>query len=323
MPLNEILVDFNDKIKSMTRGYGSMDYEYDGYTTANLVKLDILVNDEPVDAFSSIVHRDKAEGRARQLARSEAQGSHPDAALPSVDPGGHRRQDRRARKRQSAMRKNVTAKCYGGDISRKRKLLEKQKEGKKRMKSIRQGEHPAGSFHRSFEGRLGGENARKYFGLIRNFNTDVLCFFLASPCFKQPSSLLHQGSEISILLAHHARKLLHRRRDVMSDATVADLDIQMEIDVLKPPRATANESADQGSVRARLDKEFAAAQPPAPTMPGWRENCEVLLVAIRAGHRYPRVFPATVQDSRLGSMEPTLNGITAHPVPLSQPLPGA
>ncbi|MEM7146063.1 MAG: translation elongation factor 4 [Verrucomicrobiota bacterium] len=134
VPLNEILVDFNDRLKSVTRGYGSMDYEHAGYQPSKLVKLDMMINGEPVDAFSTIVHTSKAQGRGRHLA----------ARLKEVIPkqlfkvaiqaavGGNVV----ARETLSAMRKDVTAKCYGGDISRKRKLLEKQKEGKKKMKAI-------------------------------------------------------------------------------------------------------------------------------------------------------------------------------------------
>ena len=134
VPLNEILVDFNDRLKSVTHGYGSMDYEMDGYDLGKLCRLDLLVNQEQIDAFSSIVHVDKAEGRGRALCGrlKEILPRQMFKIAIQAAVGGKVV----ARETISAYRKDVTAKCYGGDISRKRKLLEKQKEGKKRMKNI-------------------------------------------------------------------------------------------------------------------------------------------------------------------------------------------
>ena len=134
LPLNEILVDFNDRLKSITRGYGSMDYELGEYRVSDLVKMDILVNADPVDAFASIVHRSKAEGQGRALCEKLADIIPPQMFKVAVQAaiGGKII----ARDNVREMRKDVTSKCYGGDISRKRKLLDKQKEGKKKMKLI-------------------------------------------------------------------------------------------------------------------------------------------------------------------------------------------
>jgi GTP-binding protein LepA len=134
LPLNEILVDFNDRLKSVTHGYGSMDYELGDYMASDLVKMDIMINGDPVDAFACIVHRDKAESKGRQLCEKLAEIIPPQMFKVAIQAaiGGKII----ARDNVKEMRKDVTAKCYGGDISRKRKLLDKQKEGKKKMKQI-------------------------------------------------------------------------------------------------------------------------------------------------------------------------------------------
>ncbi|HRI82458.1 MAG TPA: translation elongation factor 4, partial [Opitutaceae bacterium] len=125
LPLNEILVDFNDRLKSITHGYGSMDYELGDYRVSDLVKMEILVNADPVDAFASIVHRDKAEGKGRELCEKLADIIPPQMFKVAIQAaiGGKII----ARDNVKEMRKDVTSKCYGGDISRKRKLLDKQK----------------------------------------------------------------------------------------------------------------------------------------------------------------------------------------------------
>ncbi|HQL41100.1 MAG TPA: elongation factor 4, partial [Candidatus Omnitrophota bacterium] len=144
IPLSEVIVDFNDMIKSATRGYGSIDYELKGYFPTDITKLDILINDKVCDAFSCLVHKERSYEKGLALVSKLKELIPQQLFEVKIQASANGRIISSAKVR--SVGKNVTAKCYGGDISRKRKLWEKQKEGKKRLKQIGQVEIPQEAF---------------------------------------------------------------------------------------------------------------------------------------------------------------------------------